>query len=50
MRNYNAENLPEIAPTAPNVRELPSIRLASHSTVPVRVRFEPTPALVRGES
>ena len=38
---------PEAAPTAPNPPPL-SMILASHSTVPVRVRLEPRPAFVRG--
>ena len=38
--------LPRAAPTAPKPPLL-SMMLASHSTVPVSVRFEPRPALVR---
>ena len=37
------------APTAPKA-PLPSIMLASHSTEPMRLKFEPTPALVNGLS
>lgn len=41
---------PRTAPTAPKCRVLPSMTLASHSTCPSHVRFEPYPAFVRGES
>jgi len=40
----------ETAPTAPHSKVVPSIRLASHSTVPFHVRFDPQPAFVNGES
>lgn len=42
--------IPLTAPTAPNCKLLPSITLASHSTVPSQVRFDPNPAFVIGES
>jgi len=42
--------IPPTAPTAPNCKLLPSITLASHSTVPFKVRFDPNPAFVMGES
>lgn len=42
--------MPLTAPTAPNCRLLPSITLASHSTVPFKVRFDPNAAFVMGES
>lgn len=38
--------VPGIAPTAPNIKEQPSIILASHSTLPDSVRLEPIPAFV----
>jgi len=38
------------APTAPNVKDCPSMILASHSTVPDLVRLEPIPAFVQGKS
>ena len=37
---------PSVAPTAPKPPR-PSIKLASHSTVPVSVRLDPRAALVR---
>lgn len=42
--------IPVTAPTAPNVPDCPSITPASHSTCPARLRQDPTPAFVRGES
>lgn len=42
--------IPLTAPTAPYCKLLPSITLASHSTVPFNVRFDPNPAFVIGES
>lgn len=42
--------IPLTAPIAPYCKLLPSITLASHSTVPFKVRFEPNPAFVIGES
>lgn len=41
---------PGTAPTDPNVPEMPSIKLASHSTQPPSVRFEPRPEFVIGSS
>lgn len=42
--------IPLTAPTAPNCKLVPSITLASHSTVPFKVRLDPKPAFVMGES
>lgn len=39
-----------MAPTDPKPRVVPSIREASHSTNPSRLRFDPVPALVTGSS
>lgn len=41
--------IPLTAPTAPNCNVVLSITLASHSTAPSNVRFDPNPALVKGE-
>lgn len=45
-----ALRIPGTAPTAPNAPESPSIILASHSTWPSSVKFEPRPAFVFGSS
>lgn len=42
--------VPGTAPTAPNAPESPSMILASHSTWPSSVKFEPCPAFVLGSS
>ena len=42
--------VPCTAPTAPYCNVCPSIMDASHSTVPLTVKFDPIPALVQGES
>lgn len=42
--------VPWIAPTAPKEPVLPSMMLASHSTWPLSVKFEPRPAFVMGSS
>lgn len=41
-------DIPGTAPTAPNAPELPSMILASHSTSPSSVKFDPLPAFVHG--
>ena len=41
--------LPVKAPTAPKPCDDPSMILASHSTFPLSVKLEPTPAFVQGE-
>lgn len=43
-------SVPGTAPTAPYAPEQPSMMLASHSTWPCSVRFEPRPAFVIGSS
>lgn len=43
MQKYNALFRPESAPTAPNDCERPSIKDASHSTLPSKVKLEPYP-------
>ena len=42
--------IPATAPTAPKVPDWPSITPASHSTCPARLRQDPMPAFVSGES
>jgi len=44
------ETLPGNAPTAPKAPDDPSMMLASHSTCPSSVKFDPLPAFVISSS